>query len=109
MPTTYTGATYKILPDTAVNSTHWTLSGICTGCSKWAGTSGGSTKWLNPQAGAIRVAWAQNPKQGSVSQPSNPNSKFEYHEYFGTFDADFAGSVNNAATWTAAVAKAKRA
>jgi len=87
-----------------VNATHWTLSGICTGCSTWKDPSGGQ-KWLNPQSGGLRISWAQNPYAGTVSQPSNPNSNFEYHDYIGAFNADFAGSTVDTATFNAAAAR----
>jgi hypothetical protein len=104
MPTAYTGATYKILADTKVNATHWTLSGICTGCTRWTGSSG-AAKSIDAASGGVRIAWAQNPYSGTVSQPSNPNSNFEYHDYLGGFGVDFRSSTVDRATFTAAASK----
>lgn len=88
-PTVYADATYSILSDTGVNGTHYTLSAICSGCSSWVRNTG--TKTLDPNSG-FRAAWAQNTQAGSVAQPTDPASSFNYHQYHGYFDADFGSA-----------------
>ncbi|SPO05604.1 uncharacterized protein DNG_08291 [Cephalotrichum gorgonifer] len=104
MPTVYSGATLKILPDSGTNGTHYMLSAICTGCSSFP-RSGSGTKTLNP-SGTFRAAWAQNIQRGSVAQPANPASNFNYHQYFNYFDADLGSAKVPAAQFQAAAALA---
>lgn len=100
-PSVYDSATYTLLQDTAVNSTHYTLSAICIGCSSWARSSG--TRTLNPNSG-FRVAWAQNTQAGSVEQPADPASSFNYHSFHGYFDADLKSAKVPDADFEAAAA-----
>jgi len=82
-PTVWSGATYRLLPDHGVNSTHWTLSAVCTGCSYWSAGS------IDPTNTQNYLAVALNSQSGSVSNPSSSSSNFQIHSSVGRFTFDF--------------------
>jgi len=82
-PAAWSGANYRLMPDNGVNSTHWTLSAICTGCSYWSHGS------IDPTNTQNYLAVALNNQNGAVSRPSDPNSTFSIHTSLGRFLFDF--------------------
>ncbi|KAL1889012.1 hypothetical protein Sste5346_009192 [Sporothrix stenoceras] len=79
LPAAYTGATYRTL-SSSKNTTHWTLSVVCTGCSQW---SGGSLA-----ASANTLAWASSTR--AVTTPASNTSTFGYHTGRGTISVDLS-------------------
>jgi hypothetical protein len=81
MPAAYTGATYTALGGSVTNSTHWTLTTLCSGCSQWTATGTAAGK-LNPAANAS-VAYALSAT--APTQPSNNASNIAIHTAKGKF------------------------
>jgi len=100
-PTAYAGATYTVLPNSAVNATHWTLTVLAKGVSAF-----GSTK-LDP-AGTVSLAYAQSVTP--PTEPANNASRFSIHNSKGKWShdlksaqiADFAELVEKASGATTA-------
>jgi cellobiose dehydrogenase (acceptor) len=90
----YTGATVTTLDKySTVNSTHWRWVFRCQGCITWDGGE------LN-QAGPGAMAWAL--ALTGPTTPSDPNSAFGAHEYFGIYGVDFTNAHKSQyATWLA--------
>lgn len=88
MPTAYSGATYtKLSKGNKVNSTHWTLTVKCTGCSQWENTR------LNPR-GVNRLVLGYSSVK--PSNPSSNTSSFSIHDVHPYWSQDFkAGSNDN--------------
>ncbi|KAI1812084.1 iron reductase domain protein [Poronia punctata] len=85
-PILYPNATYTILKKgSSVNSTHWTLTALCSGFSTW--TDGGE---LDPNDKGARFAYALSPK--TPRQPGNRDSSIEKHTVHGYVDVDLAGA-----------------
>ncbi|KAH8893466.1 CBD9-like protein [Thozetella sp. PMI_491] len=80
MPTSYRSATYTVL-SSSVNSTHWSVEVVCSGCSKWSGGS------LRP-SDINTFAWAVS--RNKPSQPSSPDSSFPEHTNVGMFTEDLS-------------------
>ena len=60
-----------------VNSTHWMVEVLCSGCSRWSG----GALLPNEYNG---FAWALSTTK--VNQPTNPNSNFAIHTNVGNFN-----------------------
>lgn len=88
MPTAYTGATYTVLAGSSPNSTHWTLTALCTGCSQWTGSGATATK-LNPATTAT-VAYALSSK--APAEPANNASSISIHTAKGKFTLDLGAA-----------------
>jgi glucose/arabinose dehydrogenase len=88
LPGAYRGAEYTYLAGTGTNTTHWTLTTLCRGCTTWA-DSDGNTVTLNT-TGTAGLAWAK-----ATSKPTNPASNistFNFHNGFGSWKHDLAGA-----------------
>ena len=85
-PSPYDDPTVTLLPDTAVNETHWTLSATCSGCTSWSGGA------IDPLAPAP-LAWAY--AGAAPAAPADPDSGFGKHDQTGVVNFDFstAGSA----------------
>ncbi|KAL1857652.1 hypothetical protein VTK73DRAFT_7981 [Phialemonium thermophilum] len=70
-PALYNGTTAKVLSSSTSNSTHWTASVLCTGCSKWDGGA------LDPKGNAT-FGWGVS--SHAVDSPSNPASSIRFHD-----------------------------
>lgn len=90
-PQQYPSATLTTLKGTGANTTHWTLTVRCQGCSTWQGTDG-STQSLNPN-GSQQFAWALS--TNAVQDPSNPSSTFGIHDSHGSWTHNLASARNN--------------
>lgn len=85
-PQPYTGAVYTPLKGTGSNSTSWTLTARCQGCSTWT-IADGSTVNLDPN-GAASFAWAQSFQP--VTDPKSNTSTFTVHDSHGTWTHDLS-------------------
>jgi hypothetical protein len=93
LPDVYNDAKYVVnWASTGVNATHWYLTGVCTGCSKW------SAKSITPSA-SVPLAWGVSTR--AVTAPANPASAFSAHTAKGKFTFDFtAAKADNFETAT---------
>ncbi|KIH95167.1 hypothetical protein SPBR_03535 [Sporothrix brasiliensis 5110] len=90
LPTAYDGASYKVLPSSKTNDTHWQLDAICTGCSTWVGAAGSEAKTLDPASAAISLAYATSAT--APADPSNNASRFGIHSAKGKWTQDFGSA-----------------
>ena len=89
MPAAYPGASYKLLPGSTTNSTHWTLNVLCSGCSQWADATGKATS-LNPEGTTVPLAYGSSAK--AVSQPASNTSAFSIHDAKGKWTHDLSSA-----------------
>ena len=84
LPDVYAGATYTVLAGSGSNSTHWTASLLCKGCSSWTGGS------ISPANTAAPLAWVLSSK--APAKPADPASTFSIHDNKGKFTLDFTAA-----------------
>ncbi|KAH7310978.1 hypothetical protein BKA65DRAFT_543030 [Rhexocercosporidium sp. MPI-PUGE-AT-0058] len=84
LPQSYDGAEYTLLKGTSVNSTHWTMTAKCSGCTSYQANDG-SQAVLNG-TGTAPFAWAQGTT--AVQEPANNNSAFNMHDSYGKWTHD---------------------
>ncbi|KAH8819380.1 cellobiose dehydrogenase-like protein [Xylogone sp. PMI_703] len=98
VPQAYDGATYTLMRGSGANSTHWTLTVLCEGCSQWLSTSGNTTS-LDP-GGTATLAWAQS--NSTVVDPTSNTTIFNAHNSVGTWTHNLAlGRDSDFDTWVA--------
>ncbi|KAK8095090.1 hypothetical protein PG997_001775 [Apiospora hydei] len=91
MPGPYAGAMYTVLKGSEANSTHWTLTTLCRGCSQWTATAqrGTNSKSLDPAATApVDLAYALSVTL--PAEPANNASRISYHSSRGALALDMA-------------------
>ncbi|RDL39301.1 Uncharacterized protein BP5553_03641 [Venustampulla echinocandica] len=99
LPQPYEEAEYTLLKGTATNSTHWTLTAKCSGCTSYIGNDGSLTV-LNG-TGTAYFAWAQG--GSSVQEPANNQSAFNIHNQYGKWTHNLnAARSSKFADWVAA-------
>lgn len=84
LPLPFDEAEYTLLKGTTANSTHWTLTAKCSGCTSYLGNDG-SLAVLNGTGTAL-FAWAQG--GSAVQEPSNNQSAFSIHSLYGKWTHD---------------------
>ncbi|KAK8038451.1 hypothetical protein PG993_006862 [Apiospora rasikravindrae] len=90
MPGPYAGATYTVLKGSETNSTHWTLTTLCRGCSQWTAQGGGTTS-LDPAATTpVNLAYALS--RMMPAEPANNTSSIAYHTARGMLTLDMAAA-----------------
>jgi len=95
-PAAYAGASYKVLPSSTSNSTHWQLDVLCSGCSQWDGGK------LDPNAVA-NFAWAKNTK--APSNAALNTSTISYHDSHGDFSHDLSKAKLSQSAFAALVGR----
>ncbi|KAH7391486.1 cellobiose dehydrogenase-like protein [Cadophora sp. MPI-SDFR-AT-0126] len=83
-PTTYDAAEYFYLRGTGTNSTHWTLTTLCRGCTAWS-SNDESIASIN-YTGTSHVACAQ--AKAPVVDPTDNATAFNYHDSFSKWEHD---------------------
>lgn len=97
VPLSYAGATFTPLRGTGANSTSWTWTARCQGCSSWLGSDGTFDEKLDP-TGTHVFAFAHS--KSPVLEPSNPNTLFNVHDGFGFWPHDLAAARSSSFnTW----------
>ncbi|KAL8347600.1 hypothetical protein RB601_003011 [Gaeumannomyces tritici] len=90
-PASYVGASYQVLrTGTRTNGTHWQVTAKCSGCTAYAGRTGGTT-YVRPQA-TNRLAFAS--ARQAPSQPSSNTSAIPYHDVHQYWNHDFTAAAN---------------
>lgn len=79
MPPLFEDTTYTVLPGTTVNETHFTVTALCRGCSRWEPMDSTPTT-LNGD-GENYFAFAYSGV--TVDDPTNPDTTFGIHERVG--------------------------
>src|SRR6187402_3228365 len=98
LPQAYDGAEYTLLKGTSANSTHWTLTARCSGCTSYQGNDG-EIATLNG-TGTASFAWAQG--NTPVQDPASNTSAFDIHQGHGKWEHDLnAARSSNFDTWVA--------
>ncbi|KAI0414342.1 iron reductase domain protein [Xylaria grammica] len=87
-PVPYPSATYTVLKGSTSNSTHWTLTALCSQCAAW--TADNAKSALNPNDKAAKFAYALSPTP--PSQPANNASSITKHTIHATFTLDLAAA-----------------
>ncbi|PVH76304.1 iron reductase domain protein [Cadophora sp. DSE1049] len=92
LPQSYDGAEYTLLKGTTANSTHWTMTAKCSGCTSYQANDGSQA--VLDGMGTAQFAWAQGTTP--VQEPANNNSAFNMHTSYGkwTHDLNAARSPN---------------
>ncbi|KAF2187601.1 iron reductase domain protein [Zopfia rhizophila CBS 207.26] len=103
LPQPYDGATYTLLKGSGTNATHFTVTLLIKGVTRWQDGEGNDVG-LNG-TGTAEFAWA---KGGSaVNEPANNQSSFNIHQEYGKWTHDLNGARSSKfATWAAQVAVA---
>lgn len=73
---------------TGTNTTHWTLTTLCRGCTTWA-DSDGNIVTLNI-TGIAGLAWAKSTTKPAT--PASNTSTFNFHNGFGKWQHDLVGA-----------------
>jgi hypothetical protein len=78
-PAPYTGATYTLLSKgTRVNSTHWQITALCSGCTAYTG-SNNQNVIINPKSANHRLAFATSSTKPSGTSTSSPITAHQVH------------------------------
>ncbi|KUJ10224.1 uncharacterized protein LY89DRAFT_710610 [Mollisia scopiformis] len=88
LPLAYDKAQYTYLRGTGTNSTHWTVTVRCQGCTSWQGSDG--SNMTVPLNGTTTFAYAY-----AISPPLNPadnSSGFNVHDNIGKWVHDVKGA-----------------
>jgi hypothetical protein len=98
VPPAYVDATYKTLPGTINNATHFQITALCKGCSFWAPFDADPAQ-LDPSGeNYLAFAYSNSP----VDEPNNLESTFAIHDRVGHWVHDFAPAKAAAfSTWAA--------
>ncbi|KAK4187060.1 hypothetical protein QBC35DRAFT_250457 [Podospora australis] len=79
-PPEYPLAEYKVLKaGTHINATHWQLTTLCKGCSRWGDEDIGYTEIDPEYDSTLAYAYSDYP----VDEPSDPSSTFGIHDSLG--------------------------
>jgi glucose/arabinose dehydrogenase len=98
LPPSYDGAEYTLLKGTMTNSTHWTMTARCRGCTSYQANDE-SLAVLNG-TGTVQFGWAQG--GSAVQEPANNNSAFNVHKAAGHWTHDLnAARSSNFNAWVA--------
>ncbi|EFQ36377.1 carbohydrate-binding cytochrome b562, partial [Colletotrichum graminicola M1.001] len=84
-PPPYADAVYTVLPGTVVNTTHYSVTALCKGCTYWA-PNGNSPKSLDPN-GENHLAFAYSGVP--VHEPANNQTTFSRHQHVGRWMHNF--------------------
>ncbi|KAK1570044.1 [Colletotrichum navitas] len=84
-PPPYADAVYTVLPGTIVNTTHYSVTALCKGCTYWA-PNGNSPKSLDP-SGENNLAFAHSGVP--VHEPANNQTSLSRHERVGNWMHSF--------------------
>ncbi|KAI0441143.1 iron reductase domain protein [Xylaria telfairii] len=87
-PVPYPNATYSVLQGSTANTTHWTLTALCSQCASW--TADNAKTALNPNDKAAKFAYALAPTP--PSQPANNASSIVKHTIHASFTVDLAAA-----------------
>jgi glucose/arabinose dehydrogenase len=99
MPGAYDGAQYSLMKGSGTNSTHWTMTALCRGCTQYQGNDG-STVTIDGTTTA-QFAFAQG--SGSVRTPASNTSDFDAHQAYGKWSHDLnAARSSQFDSWVAA-------
>jgi len=91
LPAPYTGPVITNLPYSKVNSTHWKWTFRCQGCTSWTGG-----QLTQDDVSVLAYALSTQP----VDVPSDPNSDFDEHTYFGIWGHNIgAAHSDHYSTW----------
>ncbi|KAF2202442.1 cellobiose dehydrogenase-like protein [Delitschia confertaspora ATCC 74209] len=91
-PIAYDGAEYTYLKGTGYNSTHWTLTVRCRGCSEWEDPLEGNSVSLDPNNKTLPFAHAFSSKV--PIEPAKNTSAFSVHSNFGHWTLDLSSGRN---------------
>ena len=91
-PLAYDFATYTVLEKgTHINATHWQVTAICSGCSRWGEEDSGGTIHLNATGqNALAFAYSDVP----VHDATKNDSSFNMHSGAGHWVHDFSQGAN---------------
>jgi len=101
-PAAFADTTYKLLPSSSVNATHFKVDAICTGCSSW--TVNKATGSLSPTSASVSVAYAQAAK--APTDPKDAASAIGRHDKHAKFTVDMTAA--KLASFEDIVAKASK-
>ncbi|CAN9316726.1 unnamed protein product [Alternaria alternata] len=91
LPQPYTDAEYSYIKGTGYNTTHWTLTVRCKGCSQWHDVDGNLVS-IDANASAQKFAYGLSSKL--PAQPANNRSTFNVHSSFGNYRIDLTQGQN---------------
>ncbi|CAN9265928.1 unnamed protein product [Alternaria alternata] len=91
LPQPYADAEYSYIKGTGYNTTHWTLTVRCKGCSQWHDVDGNLVS-IDANASAQKFAYGLSSKL--PAQPANNRSTFNVHSSFGNYRIDLTQGQN---------------
>ncbi|KAE8440501.1 hypothetical protein EG329_007418 [Mollisiaceae sp. DMI_Dod_QoI] len=91
LPVGYTGAEYTYLRGTGTNSTHWTVTVLCRGCTTWKDSDGSNAAVLLNGTTKFAYAYALAPPL----KPADNSSAFNVHDNIGKWIHDVKGSQSS--------------
>jgi hypothetical protein len=89
VPQPYEGAEYTYLKGTTANSTHWTMTARCQGCTRWS-SADGDFNLENENEAVLAYACSSVPPEERTSNTSS----FNIHEQFGIWSHNLAIAKN---------------
>jgi hypothetical protein len=89
IPGPYADATYTYLKGPEANSTHWTMTARCQGCTIWS-SSDGDFNIQNQTEAVFAYACSSTPP----ATPSSNTSAIQVHEQFGIWGHDLSAAKN---------------
>ncbi|KAF2653086.1 iron reductase domain protein [Lophiostoma macrostomum CBS 122681] len=102
VPSPYPNATYTPIKGPAANSTHWTLTTRCQGCTIWS-SSDGDFNIQNETEAVFAYACSSTPPV----TPSSNTSDIQVHEEFGIWGHDLSAAKNASfSSWVKAAGNA---
>ncbi|KAF1830675.1 cellobiose dehydrogenase-like protein [Decorospora gaudefroyi] len=91
LPQPYADAEYSYIKGTGYNTTHWTLTVRCRGCSQWHDVDG---RLMSIDGGATAQKFAYGLATRPPAQPANNASTFNVHSSFGHYKIDLTLGQN---------------
>jgi glucose/arabinose dehydrogenase len=91
LPQPYADAEYSYIKGTGYNTSHWTLTVRCKGCSQWHDVDGHLVS-IDANAPAQKFAYGLSSKL--PAQPANNRSTFNVHSSFGNYKIDLTQGQN---------------
>ncbi len=91
LPQPYADAAYSYIKGTGYNTTHWTLTVRCKGCSQWRDVDGNLVS-IDANASSQKFAYGLSSKL--PAQPANNRSTFNVHSSFGNHRIDLSQGQN---------------
>jgi hypothetical protein len=92
LPQPYDGAEHVYLKGTQANSTHYTVTALCRGCTGWSAND--ESRYTLPFNGTTEFAWAYG--SSGVENPASNTSAFNVHEATGKWVHDLnAARIDN--------------